>query len=65
MHAMREQMARAGAFAAIILRLPLPDGRTGNLADDRREYDVALEPHATPLQSLAGHHERRDAALHV
>ena len=62
---MGEQVARAGAFAAIFLGLPGTDGRARDLADDGGEDDIAFQFYAAFLERLAGHHEGGDAAFHV
>src|SRR5829696_4723038 len=41
-HAVGEQMARAGAFAAIFFGLPGTDGRARDLADYCRQNDITL-----------------------
>src|SRR5438309_168819 len=58
-------MARADAFAAVLLALPWTDGCAGNLAHHRGEDHVALEPYCAPLQCLGRDHERGHAAFHV
>ena len=45
-HAVRQQMLGADAFAAILLGLPRTDRRAGNLSDHAGEDDVALELNA-------------------
>ena len=65
MHAVGEQVARAGAFAAVLLGLPGTDGRARDLADDGGQDDIAFQFHAAFMERLAGHHEGGDAAFHV
>src|SRR5262249_14647726 len=64
-HAVREQVARADAFAAVFPALPRTDRAAGDLADDGREDQVALEPNAALLQCLARDHKSRNTPLHV
>ena len=63
--AVGEQVAGAGALAAVESGLVRPDGGAGDLPRHRRQDQVALEGHAALLERLAGHHEGRQPRLHV
>src|SRR5947208_2835965 len=65
MHPVRQEVAGAGALAAVFLALPRPDRRAGNLSDDRGENNVALELDPACLQRFPSDHEGCQAALHV
>src|SRR5437764_13207782 len=65
MHSVSEEMARAGAFAAIVRGLVRTDGSAGNLTHHGGEDDIAFERNDALLQRLAGDHESGQATLHV